>query len=81
MSSSKDEIAGNAYYIYMTPRATAFPWIKIYRRPQGLKGKGELIGGGYDTKWSLDEIALAIGRTIVENSPILQEWQEWKGSQ
>ena len=78
MSSSKDEIAGDAFYIYITPRADSFPWIKIWHMPHGLKGKRGTqlpdFGGNY-WNWPLDEIAEAIGKTIVENSPILQEWK------
>lgn len=77
MTSAKDEIAGDAFYIYVTPRADSFPWIRIWNMPHGLRGKrGTELSYLTDYwNWSLDEIAEAIGKMIVENSPILQEWK------
>jgi hypothetical protein len=77
MSPSNDKIAGDAFYVYITPRADSFPWIRIWHMPHGLEGKkgAELSGLGKYWHWSLDEIAEVIGKMVVENSPILQEWK------
>lgn len=76
-SSNNNEIAGDAYYIYITPRADSFPWIRIWHMPHGLKGKKGAVCSGLGDywNWSLDEIAEAIGKIIVENSSILREWK------
>jgi hypothetical protein len=74
-----EKIVGNAFYIYITPPSTSYPRIRIWKRPYGLKGSnGTPMEGELGKYWqfSLEELAEAIGKAIVENSPILQEWKD-----
>jgi hypothetical protein len=71
------KLAGDAFYIYITPPGTAYPRIRIWKRPYGLKGSNEApMEGELGKYWqhSLEELAEVIGKAIVKHSSILQEW-------
>ena len=67
------ETSGDVIRINVTPKSTTFPWIKIFRHPEGIRaGKSEEVSS-IDAKSQLkrEELALLIGESIISASKIL----------
>jgi hypothetical protein len=71
-----EKTKGDRISFYVFPPGQSFPWVRVYEHPFGIRGKQVEIGGGYNITKDAepDEVALALGRMILENSEILSDW-------
>lgn|GEM_PF-2759366 len=66
--------AGDVFRVYVLPKGTNTPWVRIHLYPYGIKhGKPNEVGGVDPTK---DRAAVArkIGEEIIRNSKVLRKW-------
>ena len=70
-----EETTGDVIRINITPPSDTFPWIRIFRHPEGIKRSAQDVGG-IDAKRTKtrEQIASEIGNEIIKNSKILSDW-------
>jgi len=66
--------SGDVFRINITPAASTFPWIKIFRHPYGIRKAGKEVDGAGGRKDSRRKTALMIGESIIRNSKVLSAW-------
>jgi hypothetical protein len=66
---------GDVFRINITPPSDSFPWIRVFRHDEGIRGPGREVAGVDATRHlSRDELALQLGREIIEHSKVLSQW-------
>jgi hypothetical protein len=68
------ETAGDVFRGYVYPPSTAFPWVRFFRYPQGLKAGKPLDVGGVNPTKNRAEVAQLMGEEIIRNSKVLRKW-------
>lgn len=68
-----EKIHGDVLRIYVMPPGTAFPWVKLYHHPYGIKHSGQEVDA-VDATHDREALVRMIGEMVVSASPILTAW-------
>ncbi len=65
--------SGDVLRLYVMPPSAAFPWIRLYHHPEGIRRPGIEVDA-MNALRDRQDLARALGEMIISASPVLTAW-------